>query len=89
MIDISERKSVQGALSGMTRKLIEAQEQERTLVGRELHDDISQKVALLAVNLQRLKDLPAFEKTASRQLDEICERLADLGSNIHALYGRA
>jgi len=72
----------------MTRKLIEAQEQERTLIGRELHDDISQKVALLAVNLQKLKDLSTFEKTASRQLDEICERLADLGSDIHALSHR-
>jgi PAS domain S-box-containing protein len=88
MIDISEWKSVQEAMSGMTRKLIEAQEQERTLIGRELHDDISQKVALIAVNLQRLKDLPTFEKTASRQLDEICERLADLGSDIHALSHR-
>ena len=88
MIDISEWKSVQEALSGMTRKLIEAQEQERTLIGRELHDDISQKVAMIAVNLQRLKDLPTFQKTASRQLDEICERLADLGSDIHALSHR-
>jgi len=40
--------------------LIEAQEEERTRIARELHDDISQRVALLAMQLDRMSlNLPA------------------------------
>jgi PAS domain S-box-containing protein len=39
--DITERKLAEEALAGLSRKLLEAQEQERTRIARELHDDIS------------------------------------------------
>jgi len=37
--DITERKQAEEAMSGFSRRLIEAQEAERTRIGRELHDD--------------------------------------------------
>ena len=40
-INITERKLAEAALANVSRRLIEAQEQERTRIGRELHDDIS------------------------------------------------
>ena len=40
--DITRRKQMEEAISGMSRKLIESQEQERARIGRELHDDINQ-----------------------------------------------
>ena len=52
--DITERKRAEEALSGMARKLVEAQEQERARIARELHDDINQRLALLAVELEQL-----------------------------------
>jgi PAS domain S-box-containing protein len=45
-IDITERKLADEALAVMSRKLLEAQEQERTRIGRELHDDINQRLSL-------------------------------------------
>jgi len=39
--DITRRKQMEVALSDMSRKLIESQEQERARIGRELHDDIN------------------------------------------------
>jgi len=87
--DITHRKQMEHSLSDMSRKLIEAHEEERTWIARELHDDINQRVALLAVNLQTLKqDLPASDKKASRQIEEICKRVGDLGSDIEALSHR-
>jgi len=87
--DVTDLKRAEEALLGINRRLIEAQEQERSRIGRELHDDINQKVALLAVNLQTLKqDLPAFKKRTGRQIVEICERVANLGSDIQALSHR-
>jgi len=47
------------ALSNMSRKLLESQEQERARIGRELHDDINQRLAMLNVELERLRDNPS------------------------------
>src|SRR5215469_15122620 len=56
--DITRRKQMEEALSGMSRKLIEAQEQERVRIGRELHDDVSQRLAVMAVELEQLQQHP-------------------------------
>jgi signal transduction histidine kinase len=45
-------------LSSMSRKLIESQEQERIRIGRELHDDINQRLAMLNVELEQLQHNP-------------------------------
>jgi PAS domain S-box-containing protein len=88
-IDVTERKLAQEGLSDMSRKLIEAHEQERTWLARELHDDINQQVALLAVNLERLKqDLPALAPAVIPRLDEILDQVSGLGSDIQALSHR-
>ena len=49
-------KRAEEALSTVSRRLIDAQEQERSRIARELHDDIGQRLALLAVNLAGLTD---------------------------------
>jgi PAS domain S-box-containing protein len=54
-IDITERKLAEDALSMVSRKLIEAHEQERAWLARELHDDISQRLCLLLLTLANLK----------------------------------
>src|SRR4051794_8061701 len=54
--DITRRKQIEESLSEIPRKLIEAQEQERSRIGRELHDDIGQRLALLAIELQQLHE---------------------------------
>jgi PAS domain S-box-containing protein len=85
-IDITERKAAEAALASVSRRLIEAQEQERTRIARELHDDISQRLALLTIELERLleasPDLP-FE-TRSR-MGELRDRSAELASDVQSL----
>lgn len=85
-IDVTERKQAEEALSSVNRRLIEAQEEERTRISRELHDDINQRIALLAVNLSTLRQAP---ETAARQgMEEIAHRLIELGTDIQALSHR-
>jgi PAS domain S-box-containing protein len=47
VLDVTNRKQAEAALSNINRRLIEAQEQERMRIGRELHDDVSQRLAML------------------------------------------
>ena len=54
-VDITTHKQAEEALSGITGKLIEAQEQERARIARELHDDINQRLALLAIELEQVQ----------------------------------
>ena len=88
-LDVTERKQAEEALSSVSRRLIEAHEEERTWIARELHDDINQRIALLAVSLERLKlGLPASASAASQGLAEIAEQVLDIGSDIQALSHR-
>jgi PAS domain S-box-containing protein len=54
IMDITERKRAEEAILGVNRKLIEAQERERARIARELHDDIGQRLAMLAIELGEL-----------------------------------
>jgi PAS domain S-box-containing protein len=85
--DISRRKQMEEALSGMTRKLVEAQEQERSRIGRELHDDVNQRLAMLAVELERLEDDPSEVSSRVRDLrNEIVEISNDVQALSHDLH---
>ena len=82
MFDISEWKRAEEALSGMTRKLIEAQEQERSRIGRELHDDINQRLAMLAVELDQLQQNPSDFR---RRVQELRRQTIELSSDVQAM----
>jgi PAS domain S-box-containing protein len=80
--DITDRKRVEEARSAMTRRLIEAQEQERSRIGRELHDDINQRLALLAIELEQLRDNPV---EVSHSLQQLLEKTYALSHDVQAL----
>jgi PAS domain S-box-containing protein len=88
--DITEHKLAEAALAKVSRKLIEAQEQERTRIGRELHDDIGQRLALLAVGLQQLHGdslvLPEVRSRMGELQKQISEIAADIQSLSHELH---
>jgi len=52
--EISERKAAEQALQDLGGRLITAQEAERIRIANELHDDMSQRLALLSVDLDQL-----------------------------------
>jgi len=85
-IDVSERKLAEEALYSISSRLIEAQEQERTRIARELHDDFTQRVALLAVELDRLKqDIPYSNSDALNRMDRLRKHTLEIGTDIQAL----
>jgi signal transduction histidine kinase len=80
--DITRRKQMEEMLSSMTGKLIQAQEQERTRIGRELHDDINQRLAMLGVELEQLQENPSEVQS---RVPELRKQTTDLSNDVQAL----
>ncbi len=85
-VDITERKLAEEALAAMRRSLIEAQEQERTRIARDLHDDTNQRLALLAVAIEQLKrELPNPSIEILRHVEKLRKDTSEISNDIQAL----
>ena len=80
--DITARKQMEENLSDMSRKLIESQEQERVRIGRELHDDINQQLAMLAVELSQLQENPSELQS---RVQELRKQVTEISNDVQAL----
>ena len=67
-------------------RLLQAQDSERSRIARELHDDISQQVALLSINLELL--LGAVQPDTEPLAGEALNRAQDLARSVHDLSHR-
>ena len=86
-VDITELKSRDRQLQKLARRLMEAHEEERRRISRELHDDIGQRVALLGCELeQQIRALPATKRDREKtQLRNLQKQVNDLATDIHEL----
>jgi PAS domain S-box-containing protein len=85
-VDITERKLAEEALAAMRRSLIEAQEQERTRIARDLHDDTNQRLALLAIGIEQLKkDILNPTGEILGLVDKLRKQTSEISSDIQAL----
>jgi signal transduction histidine kinase len=73
---------MQDALSTLSRRLIEAQEQERARIGRELHDDINQRLAMLSLELEQLQANPV---EVGNRLQELRKQTTEISNDVQAL----
>ncbi len=87
--DITERKQAEEALASVSRRLIGAQEQERTRIARELHDHINQSIALLAVELSTLQqNAPGLGQEVQIRINGVQRRLSEIGIEVQAISHR-
>jgi len=84
-VDVTDRKQAEETLSNVNRRLIEAQDQERTRIARELHDDLGQRLAVLMIEMDEVShNLPHRHK--GRELVVELQKLAsELASDLHSL----
>jgi PAS domain S-box-containing protein len=85
VVDVTQRKRVEEALSSLSRRLIQAQETERARIARELHDDICQRLALLTVTLERLTDTRSDASEEGRDHLAALRQTADISASVRAL----
>jgi PAS domain S-box-containing protein len=83
--DITERKWAEESLGNVSRRLIETQEQERGRIARELHDDIGQRLALLAVELEQLHQDPPNSSEVNSRIGELQRQASEIAIDIQTL----
>jgi PAS domain S-box-containing protein len=84
--DVTERKQAEVALSDMSRKLIDAHEQERTRIGRELHDDIVQRLVLMAVQFDGIqKVIPDSVSELKRRIGDLRNQTTEITNDVQSL----
>jgi signal transduction histidine kinase/ABC-type uncharacterized transport system substrate-binding protein len=85
-VDITELKQAKSELVELTERLIQAQENERQRLARELHDDIGQRLSLLIIGLDRLRHgLPLGLREPREELSATLEEANQLATDIHGL----
>jgi PAS domain S-box-containing protein len=92
--DITEKKAAEERLQrselnlqNLAGRLIQAQEDERHRVGRELHDDIGQRLALHEIDLENLRNslAEAGQHNQAQLVSELHVKVNELARDVHDL----
>jgi PAS domain S-box-containing protein len=89
--DITEKKAALDELQLLTSRLLQRQEEERSRIARELHDDIGQRLSLLTIDLNAMKDQLPIERTEEHGkicslVSQIEELVVDVHNMSHQLH---
>ena len=85
-INISDYRASEDVMAGLSGQLINAREEERSRIARELHDNLSQKLALLSIEIEQIKQIsPQSVEPIGAGLSKALNRVQDISSEIHRL----
>jgi PAS domain S-box-containing protein len=85
-VDVSDRKEAEEAMASVSGRLIEAQEEERSRIARELHDDVGQRLTVLSWSLHELqKELPSDAAYLSQRLAATLNKASEISNEVRVL----
>src|SRR5262249_26560958 len=82
---IARRQRVEEARTDLRRRLVRGQEEEHRRIARELHDDLTQRLAVLAIDAGRLEQMPGCGEGVAERARGMREQLAALSESVHSL----
>jgi len=87
--DITERKKSEEKLMALRNRLARAQEEERARIARDLHDDTGQRLALLSIDLEQLKQASMkLRSSLTQQLESLVKAASEITSDVHNVSRR-
>jgi two-component system NarL family sensor kinase len=87
--DISERRRSEEKLQALRNRLTRTQEEERSRIARDLHDDIGQRLALLSIDLEQMKLASQRDGSAfARELEALVRTAGEITSDVHNVSRR-
>jgi PAS domain S-box-containing protein len=89
--DVTERRLAEDVLASMSRRVIDAEEYERSRIAEDLHEDIGQRLALLAIKIEQLKTDPLTRNVETQsRLEAVWKQilgvLTDVKASAHELH---
>ena len=86
VVDITGRKEAENAAANLSGRLIQAQEDERRHIARELHDDIGQRLAVVMMDLDKLRG--DFDSSDRRRtsITRLRSRVRDLAADVQTFH---
>ena len=84
----AELQTSYGRIRDLVARLLNAQEAERSRIARDLHDDIGQRMAVLAIDLELLRvagqpDTDTLAVDAAAHVQEIARSVRDMSHRLH------
>jgi signal transduction histidine kinase len=76
------------ALSPISRRVIDAHERERTWLARELHDDVIQRLCLIHLSLEAVKEGDISLAECRHAIGNVMQEVSDLTTDIQHLTHR-
>ncbi|HTZ47068.1 MAG TPA: PAS domain S-box protein [Verrucomicrobiae bacterium] len=87
--DITERRKAEEKLVALRSRLARAQEEERARIARDLHDDAGQRLALLSIDLEQLKqDSMRLKSSLTQQLEALVKAASEITTDVHNVSRR-
>ena len=85
-VDHTERRRTEDALRDISGRLINAQEEERSRIARELHDDLSQRLALLSIELEQVSQIiPARQSSLRARMKDLWAKAQEISVEVHRI----
>jgi two-component system sensor kinase FixL len=85
-LDITTRKLAEEAAHNLSGRLIQAQEEAQMRLARDLHDDLSQSLALLSVELEMFGQSPPADRwQISGRMQKFSAQVKRLSADVHRL----
>ena len=82
--DITESRRAEEVLRDLSGRLINAQEEERSRVARELHDDLSQRIAVLSIGLEQIgQQIPQGPNSLHGRLQSLWTEAQEISTELH------
>jgi len=84
--EVAERARAEAELVALSHQLINAQEEERARLARDLHDNVGQQLAALGIGLSSLKQhIPLKQEEGHKEAERALRRLQQLAEDVRRM----